>query len=38
VSAGDVAVIDAGRPWLLGATSDSAVLMTLAWPREKAGV
>jgi quercetin dioxygenase-like cupin family protein len=38
VSAGDVAVIDAGRPWLLRATSDCAVLMTLAWPREKAGV
>src|SRR4051794_9865620 len=34
----DVAVIDAGRPWLLRATSDCALVLTLAWPREKAGV
>ena len=34
----DVAVIDAGRSWLLRATSDCALLLTLAWPREKAGV
>jgi len=38
LSTGDVAVVDAGRPWLLRATSDCAVLLTLAWPREKAGV
>jgi quercetin dioxygenase-like cupin family protein len=38
MSAGDVAVIDSGRPWLLRAASDCALLMTLAWPREKAGV
>jgi quercetin dioxygenase-like cupin family protein len=35
---GDVAVIDAGRPWFLTAQTDCAVLLTLAWPREKAGV
>jgi quercetin dioxygenase-like cupin family protein len=35
---GDVGVIDAGRSWLLRATTDCAVLLTLAWPREKAGV
>lgn len=34
----DVAVIDAGRAWQLRATSDCALLLTLAWPREKAGV
>jgi quercetin dioxygenase-like cupin family protein len=34
----DVAVIDAGRPWAFRATSDCALLLTLAWPREKAGV
>jgi quercetin dioxygenase-like cupin family protein len=34
----DVAVIDAGRPWKFRATSDCALLLTLAWPREKAGV
>lgn len=34
----DIAVIDAGRPWSLTATSDCALLLTLAWPREKAGV
>jgi quercetin dioxygenase-like cupin family protein len=34
----DVAVIDAGQPWLLRATSDCAVLLTLARPRDKAGV
>jgi len=38
LSAGDVAVVDAGRPWLIRATSECAVLLTLAWPREKAGV
>lgn len=38
LSAGDIAVVDAGRPWSLTARSDCAVLLTLAWPREKAGV
>jgi quercetin dioxygenase-like cupin family protein len=37
LGAGDLAVIDA-RPWLLSASSDCALVMTLAWPREKAGV
>ena len=31
-------VIDAGRPWAFRATSDCALLLTLAWPREKADV
>ena len=35
---GDVAVIDSGQPWFLTAQADCAVLLTLAWPREKAGV
>jgi quercetin dioxygenase-like cupin family protein len=35
---GDIAVVDAGRAWLLRATSECALLLTLAWPREKAGV
>ncbi len=35
---GDIAVIDSGRPWFLTARTDCAVLLTLAWPREKAGV
>jgi hypothetical protein len=34
----DVAVIDAEQSWVLRATSDCAVLLTLAWPREKAGI
>ncbi len=38
MNATDIAVIDAGRSWLLTAQSDCAVLLTLAWPREKAGV
>jgi quercetin dioxygenase-like cupin family protein len=38
LDAGDIGVIDAGRPWLLRATTDCALLLTLAWPREKAGV
>jgi mannose-6-phosphate isomerase-like protein (cupin superfamily) len=38
LSTNDVATIDAGRPWVLRATSDCALLLTLAWPREKAGV
>lgn len=35
---GEVAVVDAGHRWQLRATGDCAVLLTLAWPREKAGV
>ena len=35
---GQLAVVDSGRPWLLTAATDCAVLITLAWPREKAGV
>ena len=35
---GHLAVIDSGRPWTLRATSDCAILLTLAWPLEKAGV
>lgn len=38
MSAGDIAVINAGKPWFLTAQADCAVLLTLAWPREKAGV
>ena len=38
LSAGQMAVVDSGRPWLLRATTDCAVLLTLAWPLEKAGV
>jgi quercetin dioxygenase-like cupin family protein len=38
LEASDIAVVDAGRPWFLTAGSDCAVLLTLAWPREKAGV
>jgi len=35
---GQVAVIDSGRPWTLHATSDCALLLTFAWPLDKAGV
>jgi hypothetical protein len=38
LNAGQLAVVDAGQAWRLTATEDSAVLVTLAWPREKAGV
>ena len=38
LSRDDVVVIDAGRPWLFRATSECALLLTLAWPREKTGV
>ena len=33
---GSLAVVDSGTPWALTASGDCAVLMTLAWPREKA--
>jgi quercetin dioxygenase-like cupin family protein len=36
--AGQVAVIDVGQAWTFTASEDCAVLTTLAWPREKAGV
>lgn len=38
VAAGQLAVVNSGQPWILRATSDCAVLLTLAWPIEKAGV
>ena len=38
LEAGDLAVVDAGHPWALQAEGNCAVLLTLAWPREKAGV
>ena len=38
LTAGQVAVVDSGQPWVLHATSDCAALITFAWPIEKAGV
>lgn len=38
LEAGDLAVVDAGHPWSLEAEGNCAVLLTLAWPRDKAGV
>jgi len=38
LTAGHVAVVDSGQPWVLRATSDCAALITFAWPIEKAGV
>ncbi|HUG48380.1 MAG TPA: hypothetical protein VMP67_08215 [Candidatus Limnocylindria bacterium] len=38
LGAGELAVIDAGQPWQLSAESDCALLLTLAWPREKAQI
>ena len=38
LEAGDLATIDAGHAWKLGASGEAAVLLTIAWPREKAGV
>jgi len=35
---GSMAVINSGQSWTLRAVSDCAVLLTLAWPIEKAGV
>jgi len=35
---GALAVINSGQAWVLRATTDCAVLLTLAWPLEKAGV
>lgn len=36
--AGGLAVVDAGQSWDVRARGDCAVLLTLAWPRDKAGV
>jgi quercetin dioxygenase-like cupin family protein len=38
LATGHLAVVNAGQPWVLRAASDCAVLLTLAWPIEKAGV
>ena len=38
LSSGQLAVVDSGQPWTLRATEDCAVLLTLAWPLEKAGI
>ena len=38
LSAGQLAAIDAGQPWTLTARGECAVLLTFAWPPEKAGV
>ena len=35
---GDLAVVDRGQPWLLTAETDCAVLVTVCFPPEKAGV
>jgi quercetin dioxygenase-like cupin family protein len=38
LTSGQLAVVNAGQAWVLRATSDCAVLLSLAWPIEKAGV
>ena len=38
LAAGQLAVLDSGQAWTLRASSDCAVLLTLAWPIEKAGI
>ena len=38
LATGQLAVVNAGQSWVLRASSDCAVLTTLAWPIEKAGV
>jgi quercetin dioxygenase-like cupin family protein len=38
LASGQLAVVDSGAPWVLRATRDCAVLITFAWPIEKAGV
>ncbi len=35
---GELAVVDRGRPWIIRAEMDCALLLTIAWPPEKAGV
>ena len=34
----EVAVVNRGQPWIIRADSDCALLLTIAWPPEKAGV
>jgi hypothetical protein len=34
----ELAVVDQGQPWIIRADSDCALLLTIAWPPEKAGV
>jgi quercetin dioxygenase-like cupin family protein len=34
----EVAVIDRGEPWIIRADSDCALLLTIAWPPEKARI
>ncbi len=36
LTAGQIAAIDSGNPWTLEALDDSVILLTLAWPAEKA--
>ncbi|MEO8625226.1 MAG: hypothetical protein ABI452_00855 [Candidatus Limnocylindrales bacterium] len=38
LQAAEIAVIDRGSPWVLRADTDCAVLLTIAWPPEKARV
>ena len=38
LESGQLAVVDSGHPWTLRATTDCAVLLTLSWPIDKAGV
>lgn len=38
LSMGQLAVIDCGHPWTLRAATDCALLVTFAWPIDKAGV
>ncbi len=38
LEASQVAVVDVGQRWTLRAFADCALLLTLAWPREKAGI
>jgi quercetin dioxygenase-like cupin family protein len=35
---GELATVNSGQPWQLRSDGDSTVLLTIAWPREKAGV
>ena len=36
LATGALAVVDAGHPWALTASGECAVLLTFAWPRDKA--
>jgi quercetin dioxygenase-like cupin family protein len=38
MNAGELATINAGRGWRLTSHGDSTILLTFAWPREKAGI